>query len=546
MLKKRRASVFVYVLLLIQIILVIWYVVFNNVFILNNNINIWKNAEEVFSNVHDKWNINIETVRRYNSNGDWYIDTISCPTNVTMSWTVSTWSLKQTWIITQMTYSLWSIYCSWMYNWDEFRIFFNNEFSDFKDAYYKWDLVDIVKSTDTNIYVWATNIALSSTKTWSDPDSGYSANNSADSNDTTWFLSDNKTKDEFLKYEFPSNKSIWWITIKKDSHSHWQYWRRADIFLYDSSGTELDKIHITWMRNKSLKDVDLKYRWLTDDVKSIKIEGTQSKYLDLNEFEIYELLSTGSEELWMWDRVFTDSDSTLISFNSDWIGWWDDFDDDFNSDNYRVTSIDDVYYANWYQDDDVVPRLVVFWNMKETDKYYNIFWNNYKTNDFIDKNTNNDDILNVKIWDVDQAYLHLDLFNETEDIDFDMKILEFDPLAYKNDYTLLPVNTFDWLNITTFEWYIQNTWSTLDLSTAQTWNEYEFDFKNKDYAIFLTSNIEWNLSFRLTWETLTGTMIYINPIDDSSTWTIESLSNHIIIWWEKNFIWEEFIVVWDK
>jgi hypothetical protein len=127
-----------------------------------------------------------------------------------------------------------------------------------------------------------------------------------------------------------------------------------------------------------------------------------------------------------------------------------------------------------------------------------------------------------------------------------MKILEFDPLAYKNDYTLLPVNTFDWLNITTFEWYIQNTWSTLDLSTAQTWNEYEFDFKNKDYAIFLTSNIEWNLSFRLTWETLTGTMIYINPIDDSSTWTIESLSNHIIIWWEKNFIWEEFIVVWDK
>jgi len=45
---------------------------------------------------------------------------------------------------------------------------------------------------------------------------------------------------------------------------------------------------------------------------------------------------------------------------------------------------------------------------------------------------------------------------------------------------------------------------------------------------------------------LTGTMIYINPIDDSSTWTIESLSNHIIIWWEKNFIWEEFIVVWDK
>ena len=48
----------------------------------------------------------------------------------------------------------------------------------------------------------------------------------------------------------------------------------------------------------------------------------------------------------------------------------------------------------------------------------------------------------------------------------------------------------------------------------------------------------------IIWDT--GTGIYINPIDDSWTGTIKVLSNHIIIWWEKNFIWENFEVVWSK
>jgi hypothetical protein len=73
-----------------------------------------------------------------------------------------------------------------------------------------------------------------------------------------------------------------------------------------------------------------------------------------------------------------------------------------------------------------------------------------------------------------------------------------------------------------------------------------FDFKNNDYAIFLINKLDSNLSYRLTWETNTWTWIYINPIDDSWIWTIESLSNHMIIWNEKNFIWEQFVIVWSK
>ncbi len=541
--KTKKASVFIYILLLVHFTLIIWYIVLNNVFILNNNINIWKNAEEVFSSVFDKWNINIETIQRYNSNWDWYIDGISCPTNITMSWSI----VKQTWIVSQMVYELWSIYCSAYYWGEEFRIFFNKDYSDFVKTYYKWDIVNLIQSTNTDVDLSTTNIASSSIITWSTPYNWHLAVHSADSNESTYFDSEYKTKNEFLNYQFPSVITPWWITIKKFNKLNWgQSWNNWYVYFYDSIGTELDRVTISWIKKKTLYDIDLRYSWLINNVKTIKLVGKNKKYLDVKEFEVYELESNWSEELWIGDRVFNDSDSTLVSFNSDWIGWWDDIDDNFNSDNYRVTSIDDVYYPNWFQDDDVVPRLTVFWSIKTSDIYFNIFWNNYKTNDFIDKNTNNDDLLNVKIWDIEQSYVYLDLFNEDNDIDYDMKILEFDPIYYKDKYTLLPLNSYEWKYLTNNVWYIQNNTGSLSISENKTWNEFEFDFKNKDYAIFMVNGAEWNLSYRMTAETLTWTMMYINPINDSNTWTIESLSNHIIIWWEKNFIWEDFVIVWSK
>jgi hypothetical protein len=45
------------------------------------------------------------------------------------------------------------------------------------------------------------------------------------------------------------------------------------------------------MRWETDYEIDLKYRGLTDDVKSITIESNYS-YLDVNELEIYELEST--------------------------------------------------------------------------------------------------------------------------------------------------------------------------------------------------------------------------------------------------------------
>jgi len=47
----------------------------------------------------------------------------------------------------------------------------------------------------------------------------------------------------------------------------------------------------------------------------------------------------------------------------------------------------------------VLPRKTFYGSIPSGEDQYNVFWNNYKTNDFIENNTNNDDTINVKIGD---------------------------------------------------------------------------------------------------------------------------------------------------
>ena len=550
---NKKASIFIYILLLVTISLILWVVVFNNSITLTNNLNIWKNSEEVFNTLSQKAEIAINTVRKYNNNWNWFIDWISCPTNVTMSWTTSSW----THISTEMVDNYWSIYCSWKYNWVEFRIYFNEDNTDFASAYYKWDTVNLIKTSNTDISLWTTNVNLNTDVVWTQWWNWHDPEDSNDWNTSTWFESKNRTNNEYLEYTFNSNISPWKIIIKKNSHRSWWfswgYWDDAYIYLYDSYNNLLDTYTISDARSVTQKELDLLYRGLKNDVRKIKIKADWRRRLDLKEFEIYELESNWSEEIWKWEREFNDTDSTLISFTSEWIGGWDLIDDNLNSDDYTVWSTrradwSIVYYANWYQDDDVIPRKIVFGNVPANTNLYNIYWNNYKTVDFIDKNINNDDVLNIKMWLVSSWAVYLDLYTLGH-YDYDLKILEFNRDDYKNKYTLLPIATSLWTNIHNFVWYIQKSsnWK-LSLSRYKTWNEYVFDFATKDYWIYISNHDDKNLSYRISAEIITPDItktwsgIYINPIDDSKTWVISVMSNHMIIGWEKNFIWENFIV----
>lgn len=541
---SKKASTFIYILLLVNISLIMSVVVFNNSFILNNNINIWKNSEEVFSHVYKKWDININTVKEYNSNGNWFIDTISCPTNVTMSWSLNIIS----WINTEMVLELWSIYCRWNYMGDEFRLFYSWDFSDFEKAYYKWDVVPIIKSVNTNLYLWP-NLSLWSTVTATTDEGALYDKDYVKDNDLSTEYVSQRVRWAYVELDFWSNKSLWWITIKKDANWSSKYWNTWKIYFYDNSYNMIpwSTINLSSMKNTTLYQADLKSSWLINNVRYVQLysNSTSNKYLDLREFEVYELISWWTEEIWQWERVFNDSDNTLISFDETWIGWWDLIDDDFNSDDYKVTSSSWVYYFDDFEDDDVIPRKIIFWNIEANTEYQNIFWNNYKTNAFIDKNTNNVDIINKKISEVTQWHLLLDIFNK-DIVNYDLKIIYFNHDKYKNENTLLAEESYVWTWLTSNFWYIQLYNNNLSLSPTKTWNEFVFDFVNKDYWIFITNITNWNLTYRLSSYDASWSWVYLNPIDDSIDWYIEAMSNHIIIWPEKNFIWNTFTVVWYK
>ena len=556
---SKKASTFVYLLLLINIAMIMWVIVFNNWFVLNNNINIWKNAEEVFSSVHNKWNIALESVRKYNWNGHWFVDVISCPINVTMSGSTFLWTS----ITTNMVIQDWSIYCSWDYNWNEFRIYYNSNYSDFIKVYYNWgsgvDIVDLDSPLIQNTW----NLLEEGWVTVEESD-GWDWASAMDGDPTTEYVSiQGGDKYDSIKFKLSDSYKIWKIAILKNegtanSRNNWY------ITFFDSNNIEIDDtiLTLTGMKAVTWWEQDFWTSSLYRDVLYIEIGSTTpNASLELLEVYIYQQLITGSwwlwdiidtpeDFLWTWKRDYIDTDSTFVSFDATWVWWGDDIDDNFNSDDYHVMSDirDDEYYFWSFQDDDVIPRKTIFWSIPGWEAFDNIYWTNYKTIDFIDKNTNNNDSLNIKAWDVTSWYMYLDISFESSELNksYDLKILEFDRNRWKNEFTLYPLSTLAWLDVENKFWYISQTSTWALYLSPNTWSWFSFDFQNRDYALFLTNYANTSLSYRLTAETDTWTGIYINSIDDSGTWIIEVLANDIIIGWEKNFIWEEFIIVWNK
>lgn len=539
--KHKEWSILLHVILLVNIVLIVWVVVFNNSFVVINNIDVWNNQEEVFANIYDKWHIAIDSVVKYNANGWGFLDGISCPSNVTMSGAI----FQTSWMTTSLVYQYGILHCAGTYRWKEFKIYYDEKVDDFRSVKFDGEVVNIEPSSNTLISIWTDNIAqnkpVTSTTHWST----FYNYKAVDGNNSTFFDTENASSDEYIKIDLWSEKNIWKIILKKPStYGYWD-WDSVTVKLSDNSDTLISNFTNISFPIGGAHEINLLNYWLSNGIRYVSLHVAHY-YLFISEIEMYELNSTWTEEVWEWQSNFTD-DNTFFSFTSDGISWNNWIDDDLNSDNYKVTSIWNIYFPNSYQDDDVVPRLTVFWSLPNNDKYNHIYWNNYKTVEYLSGNINNDDILNVKMWDVDTAYMFLDTFNNIEQ-DYDIKILEFDRNLYKDEFTLLPVNTNEGKNITDFIWYIQKDPITKELSLSKgvTSDTYKFNFKENDYAIFMKNNTTGTLSYHISAETVTWTGIYINPIDDSGTWTVKVLSNHIIIWWEKNFIWENFEVIWSK
>jgi len=119
----------------------------------------------------------------------------------------------------------------------------------------------------------------------------------------------------------------------------------------------------------------------------------------------------------------------------------------------------------------------------------------------------------------------------------------------KNKYIatneLVSLWTLDWSGLA-WIWYLQNNAWVLSLSGWITWNEYVFDFLNNDYALFIKNNWTGALLYQVTWETTTGTWIYITPIDDSDSEIVRYIWNEILLDTDSRFVAKQTELIYKK
>lgn len=245
-----------------------------------------------------------------------------------------------------------------------------------------------------------------------------------------------------------------------------------------------------------------------------------------------------------WFYTFSDPDNTYIDFSLYDLSTPDLIDDNFNSDNYVVTSTWNTstwtYYPDSFLDDDNLARKMLFWYVSFDFWFKKVFWNTSKVLKIISDNTNNNDIFNAKIWDVDSWILHFDLDKAS-----DIKLVQFDRTVYDETNELRLMWTYNWI-LDAWIWYLQENAWVLSLSTTKTWNEFLFDFVNNDYAIFLKNTETGALLYTISWETNTWTGIYITPIDDSDENIMRYLWNEIIIDSDWRYISKEIELIYKK
>ena len=250
---------------------------------------------------------------------------------------------------------------------------------------------------------------------------------------------------------------------------------------------------------------------------------------NLNLFYTWSYQLFGSWTLWTENfsisKVGSDFVWNLISWDTIKfaVTWLSNIDWNKNSDDYKATSTWSFYYPNWWFDNDIDARILLFWYIPRSFDFFNIFWSNTQINNFIDSNTNNDDIIFKKVLQTNTWAIYLDV-----DDDVNLKIVEFDKKLYDEKKYLKVVNQINvekawWI----YSWFLQKDYS---FSPEQNSDTLYFDFATKDYWIFIktwTWVISDYISYNLKIYDELGNWVYISPIKDDWN-TIEYLWYDII------------------
>ena len=223
----------------------------------------------------------------------------------------------------------------------------------------------------------------------------------------------------------------------------------------------------------------------------------------------------------------------------------DGIDDNLDSDNYMISSTWSILdYPEWYIDNDANHRIHNFWYIAPWDEWYNIFWSNQRTTEYIAWNTNNIEPI-INLGDISEWYIYLDV-NQW----YDLKILRFDRQLYNeiNELIILDDITINWAS--SWSWFIQSDASVIDTDIAEfslSWDEYEFDFSNNDYALFIRNPwLDDILTYQLKMRDVSWEKVYFVPVQDFTESNITILSNHIVF--SENWIpiGEQQEIIWRK
>lgn len=271
-----------------------------------------------------------------------------------------------------------------------------------------------------------------------------------------------------------------------------------------------------WSHNWS--DIDFYFNAASDDLQFAEYQGYQ---VAINN--------------WNTTATFPDSDATYIDTNASYPLSSDNIDDNFNSDTYSVYSTGSIYYPDWYIDDDADSRKMIYGYVIENTGLYSVFWSNTDMKNYINSNANNGDVLHQRLWNVSSWNLYLDINESFRLVLYRIRSSDYDTtkeLIIEEKVT----GTWEIAGI----WYLQDDMS---LSATKTGNEYNFDFTVNDYALFLENTSTGALLYRVRWEdALTGSGIYLNPLQDDDTSIFWYLWSHMLIDEEERLIWSQFEV----
>ena len=327
--------------------------------------------------------------------------------------------------------------------------------------------------------------------------------------DWSWFI-DNLSCPDNVYMQWDNWNSFWNINshLVSPSISSWAY------------------CYWTYIRPWNTKNFYIYFNWDYTDFK-------QASY-------IWEVVDLTSSYIWQ----FSDSDNTKMTFTNH--PWKDNIDDNFNSDNYKTNSTWSINYpnkSNWkpYWDNDANARKIMYSYVYPEASYTNIFWSNTKINNFIASNSNNSDSnLNLKIWDISNWSLFIDIDKKA-----DLKLIVFDKTRFNTSWELKAKEIFNKSYTWWVVWYLQND---LSISDTQTPSDFSFDFTNNDYALFLKNNSsagETILYKIMVFDKNTWKWVYIVPLNDSDSQVIEYLW-YDIIQKKEDFIYKISKVYWEK